>query len=145
MYHFNEYGCKIGKTALQKKLEIQQEQQRKLLQARKKEEKIYHEKKRKYDEVMALNIEDDAKLTGVQLRALLNMKRRKTDKSLSALKKKEMLLLWKEWKGRPLETPQYDNELVHSVNEMTFDYGNTTITEIDTVECPNEEEKVESV
>ena len=42
-YYFNEYGCKIGKTALQKKLEIQQDQQRKLLQARKKEEQNYYE------------------------------------------------------------------------------------------------------
>ena len=72
------------------------------------------------------------------------MKKRKTDKSISDLKKKEMLLLWKEWKGRPLETPQYYNELVHSVNEMTFDYGNSTITEIDTVECLNEEENIQS-
>ena len=73
------------------------------------------------------------------------MKKRKTDKSISALKKKEMLLLWKEWKGRPLETPQYDNELVHSVNEITFDYINTTITEDDTLVCLNEEGKASSV
>ena len=125
----------------------QQDQQRNLLQARKKEEQNYYEKKRKYDEVISLIIEDDGKLTGVQLRALLNMKKRKTEKSISVLKKKEMLLLWKEWKGRPLETPpQYDNELlVHSVNEMTFDHGNSTITKNDSLESLNEEEKVESV
>ena len=91
---------------------------------------------------MVLNIKDDEKLSGVQLQALLNMKKRKTDKSISSLKKKHMLLLWKEWKGRQLETPQYDNELVYSVNEMTFDYG--TITENDTIVRRNEEEKVES-
>ncbi len=78
---------------------------------------------------MALNMEDDEKLTGMQLRILLNMKKRKTNKSISALKKKDMMLPWQEWKGRKLETPQYDNELVYSVNKMTFDYG--TITEND--------------
>ena len=30
-----------------------------------------------------------------------------------------MLLLWKEWKARPLEAPEYTNELVESVNEAT--------------------------
>ena len=44
MYHFNEFGCKIGKTALGKKLEIKQEEQRNLLEVRKK--KLPQEKKK---------------------------------------------------------------------------------------------------
>ena len=119
MYFFNEFGCKIGKNALQKKRKLFQIQQQKVLAARKKEEQAYVEKKRKYDEVMNLNIDDDNKLTGVQLRVLLNMKKRKTDKPISSLKKQGMLLLWKEWKARPLEAPEYANELVESVNEAT--------------------------
>ena len=43
----------------------------KILEARKKEEKAYNEKKRKYDEVMNLNIVDDEKLTRAQLQALI--------------------------------------------------------------------------
>ena len=130
MYFFNEFGCKIGKTALQKKQELFQIQQQKVLAARKKEEQVYIEKKRKYDEVMNLNIDDDNKLTGVQLRALLNMKKRKTDKPISSLKKQDMLLLWKEWKARPLEAPEYTNELVQSVNEASQP---TTITDQETL------------
>ena len=140
MYHFNEFGCKIGKTALDKKRELQEIQQRKLLKARKKEEKSYYEKRRKYDEVMKLNIANDEKLTGAHLRTLLNMKKRKTDTSISALKKKDMLLLWREWKGRPLESPQFENEFVHSVNGISND--STTITENETIESRHEEEKI---
>ena len=79
MYFFNEFGCKIGKTALQKKRELFDIQQQKVLAARKKEEQVYAEKKRKYDEVMSLCIHNDNKLNGAQLQALLNMKKRKTD------------------------------------------------------------------
>ena len=45
MYYFNEFGCKIGKTALDKKRELQEIQQRKLLKARKKEERSYYDKR----------------------------------------------------------------------------------------------------
>ena len=117
MYHFNEYGCKIGKTALQKKKELQQIQHEKVVAARKKEEAAYMERKRKYDEVVNLQIVDDRKLTAAQLRSLLNMKKRKNDRPISSMKKVELLYLWTEWKHRPNEPPQYENELVESVNE----------------------------
>ena len=119
MFHFNEYGCKIGKTALQKKRELQQIQNEKILAARKKEEAAYLQKKRKYDEVVSLNI-NDVDLTIAQLRALLNMKKRKTDKSFSSFKKIDLLCLWAEWKHRPNEAPQYNNELVESVHEASI-------------------------
>ena len=119
MYLFNEFGCKIGKIALQKKRELFDIQQQKVLATRKKEEQVYAEKKCKYDEVMSLSIDNDNKLTGDQLRALLNMKKRKTDSLISSLRKKDMLLLKKEWKARPLEDPEYTHELAESVNEAT--------------------------
>ena len=144
MYHFNEFGYKIGKTALDKKREVQEIQQKKMLEARKKEEKSYYEKKRKYDEVMNLNITDENKLTGSQLQALLNMKKRKTDKTISALKKKDMLLLWREWKSRPLESPQFENEIVHSINGISSDDVTTTENN-ETIESPHQEERIESV
>ena len=84
------------------------------------------EKKRKYDAVMSLQITDDTKLTGVQLRSLLNMKRRKTDKPISSMKKVDMLALWKDWKTRPVEAPQYDHDLVESVHEVSNDGNDTT-------------------
>ena len=96
MYFFNEFGCKVGKTALQKKRELFDIQQQKVLAARKKEEQLYPEKKHKYDEVMSLSIDNDNKLTGAQLQALLNMKKWKTDSPISSLRKKDMLLSWKE-------------------------------------------------
>ena len=45
---------------------------------------------------MTLNVSDDEKLTTGQLRSLLNMKKRKTDKSFSGLKKKDFIVLWRE-------------------------------------------------
>ena len=48
------------------------------------------QEKRKYDEVMALNIKDDGKLTGVQSQVLLNMKKRKPDKLISAFLKRRI-------------------------------------------------------
>jgi len=92
---------------------------------------------------MKLNIVNDDKLTGAHLRTLLNMKKRKTDTSISALKKKDMLLLWREWKGRPLESPQFENEFVHSVNGISND--DIPTNENETIESPNEEEMIESV
>ena len=113
----------------------------KVLEARKKEEKVYNEKKRKYDEVINLNLSDD-KLTIGHLRSLLNMKKRKTDKSISGLKKKEMLVLWQEWKARPLEPLLFDNDIVFSVNEVSHD---TTITENDAIETIEAVETMASV
>ena len=102
---------KLVKLYWKRKREIEEVQKMKILEARKKEEKAYNEKKRKYDEVMNLNVTDDEKLTAGQLRSLLNMEKRKTDKSISGLKKKEMLVLWKEWKARPLEPLLFDNDI----------------------------------
>ena len=114
MYHFNEFGCKIGKTALQKKQELWQAQQEKLLKARKKEEAKHVALKRKYDDIMDLKLDDD-KLSGNQLKVLLNFKKRKTDKGFSSLKKKELLQLWKEWKPRCDEPHEFENAMVYSV------------------------------
>ena len=113
----------------------------KILEARKKEEKVYNEKKRKYDEVISLNLSDE-KLTIGHLRSLLNMKKRKTDKSISGLKKKEMLVLWKEWKARPLEPLLFDHDIVYSVNEVSHD---TTITDNDAIETIEAVETMASV
>ena len=44
MFHFNEYGCKVGKIALDKKKDLFQVQQQKILDARKKEEEAYNER-----------------------------------------------------------------------------------------------------
>ena len=68
---------------------MQQAQKLKILEAMKKEETAYNEKKRRNDEVMTLNVFDDEKLTTGKLRSLLNMKKRKTGKSISGLKKKD--------------------------------------------------------
>ena len=92
IFHFQEYEYKIGNTALDKKREIQQIQKMKVLEARKQEGKVYNEKKRKYNEVMNLNVSEE-KLTIGQLHHLLNMEKRKTDKSISGLKQKKMLVL----------------------------------------------------
>ena len=70
MYHFNSYGCKIGKTALDIKKELQDIQKKKQLEARNKEEKDYFEKKEKYEAIMTLNLPDE-KLNAAHLKALL--------------------------------------------------------------------------
>ena len=49
--------------------------------------------KRKYDDIMNLKLDDD-KLSGNPWKVLLNSKKQKPDKSLSSLKKKELLQLW---------------------------------------------------
>ena len=54
---------------------------------------IHGEKKRKHNETMNVNDEnDDDKLTGVPLRASLNMKKMKIDKPFFSFKKQGMLL-----------------------------------------------------
>ena len=146
MYHFNMYGCKIGKTALEKKRELQLIQHEKTLAARRKEEAAYLEKKRKYDAVMNLQITNDTKLTAVQLRLLLNMKKRKSDQPISSMKKSDMLALWKEWKTRPLEAPQYHNDdLVQSVHEVSHDDVDTTTMEEATTNKDGKENEVVSI
>lgn len=42
----------------------------------------------------------DENLSGIQLKALLGWKKRKSDKPISTLKKPQLLSLWKEWKIR---------------------------------------------
>ncbi len=118
MYHFNKFGCKIGKTALQKKQELWQAQQEKLLKARKKEEAKYVALKRKCDNIMDLKLDDD-KLSGNHLKALLNLKKWKIDKGFSSLKKKELLQLWKKWKPRCDEPHEFENTIVYSVAGAT--------------------------
>ena len=66
MYHFNTFGCRVGKSALEIKKELQDIQKKKLIDARMKEERAYNDRKAKYEEVMMLNIEDD-KLSAAQL------------------------------------------------------------------------------
>ena len=50
------------------------------------------EKKRAYDNIVCFNIEDN-KLNKEQLTALLNFKKRKTDKRISQLKESDQLKL----------------------------------------------------
>ena len=72
-------------------------------------------------------------------------KRHKTPTNSSAisnLKKKDMLLLWKEWKSRPLDPPEYENDLVISVNEVSHD---TTIDMNDSIETVEAVETMASV
>ena len=138
MYHFNELGCKIGKDALEKKKEIFDIQQAKLLEARKKEEYDFRQKQAKYDEVMALKLPDE-KLTGAQLKILLSMKKRKTDQPIHALKKAELQQLWKEWQWRPNEAPTFQNEIVNSITEATVD---DTISEETNTEFVNDNKAV---
>ena len=91
---------------------------------------------------MTLNVSDDEKLTTGQLRSLLNMKKRKTDKSISGLKKKDLIVLWRQWKARPLESLVFENDLVESVNEVSRD---TPIIEIDPIERPEGNETMVSI
>ena len=55
---------------------------------------------------------DDDKLSGKQLKVLLNFKKWKTDKGFSSLNKKEALQLWKEWKPRFDKPHEYDNATI---------------------------------
>ena len=50
-----------------------------------------------------------------------NMKKGKTDKSISVLKKKDLIVLWREWNARPLGPLVFDNDHVKSVNEVSHD------------------------
>ena len=122
MLHFNELGCKIGMDALQKKREIVKIAEAKNEELRKREEAIYNEKKRRYDDVMSKNIEDD-KLTITQLKSLLAFKKRKTDSPFHSFNKKKLLHLWKEWKHRAIEDqyPKPKSNVVESVTAATID------------------------
>ena len=93
---------------------------------------------------MNLQITNDTKLTGVQLRSLLNMKRRKTDKPIFSMKKVDMLALQKDWKTRPVEAPQYDHDLVESVHEVSCG-GNDTSTDEITNSKDGEENELVSI
>ena len=111
MMHFNEIGCKIGKTALQKKKHVAHLQSQKKLDQLKKEQEEYYNRKRAYNEVSALGVEDE-KLNNEQLTILLNHKKRRTDKGISGLKKKQKLHLWKEWKTRWVQPPEQHSSMV---------------------------------
>ena len=124
MYHFNSYGCKIGKDALQIKKELHENEKRKQLEARRKEEREYFQKKEKYEEIIKRDIPDD-KLSAAQLKVLLNWKKRKNDDPISKLKKDAMLTLWQEWKARWDQPPTFTNDMVLSVTERTEDTTTT--------------------
>ena len=53
------------------------------------------------------------------------------------------MLLWREWKGLSLKSPQFENEYVHSVNGISN--VNSSITENETIESPHQEKNIESV
>ena len=76
---------------------------------------------------MDLKLDDD-KLSGNQLKVLLNFKKQKTDKGFSSLKKKELLQLWKEWKPRCDQPHEYENTMVYSVAGVTV--GSTVDAEV---------------
>ena len=137
MYHFNELGCVIGMGALGKKLEIQKIQEEKLHRKKMEEELKFTAKKLKYDEVMALKL-PNKKLTGTQLKCLLAVLKRKTDKPFSGLKKTQLLQLWREWKVRLVPTHSDQNFIISSVHEVTLQNttGSTTLeteTELNTI------------
>ena len=57
------------------------------------------------------------------------MKKRKNDRPISSMKKVELLYLWTEWKHRPNEPPQYENDLIESVNEAPVTHSTNTDNE----------------
>ena len=122
MVHFNEIGCKIGKSALEKKIHIAHLQSKKKFDSMEKELAEFNDRKMAYEAVLKLNIEDE-KLSNEQLLILLNHKKRKSDKGLSQLKKKQKLHLWKEWKTRWVVEPEKPSHV-----EMIGESGATAIT-----------------
>ena len=60
-------------------------------------------KKKNYNVIKAKNIPDE-KLSIIQLRSLLNYKKRKNDVKFSHMKKDQLKSMWLEWKHR-LGTP----------------------------------------
>ena len=86
MYHFNNFGCAVGKDALQKKREIDQLHNAKMNEIHEKQRQDFEEKKRKYDEIIAMNI-DDEKLNVTQLKILLTIKNAKRIKRSVPLRK----------------------------------------------------------
>ena len=79
---------------------------------------------------------DDEKLNVTQLKIFLTMKKRKTDKAFSSLKKNELLNLWKEWKGRVIEEPTFSNAVTNSATNVpmpnTEDNNDTSVPMINT-------------
>ncbi len=57
------------------------------------------------------------------------MKKWKNDRSISFLKKMDLLYLWTEWKHCPNEPPQYENDLIKSVNEAPVSHSTNTDNE----------------
>ena len=96
MYHFNEFGCSVGTDALKKKQLIQRINEKKQQDQLKKDQNEFEIKRFKYDQVVEQNIPDE-NLNGVQLKTLLALLKRKSDKiSISKLNKVKLLELWME-------------------------------------------------
>ena len=123
MYNFKNIGCRIGKDSLELKIMLTKDKQEKEEDAKKvrdkkeadkkrktefaiynkinKEKKKFESKKRKYEEVVNLNLPHN-KMSKSQLTSLINFKMRKSDKiHLAKLKKADLLPLWDQLKDRP--------------------------------------------
>ena len=131
MYNFKNIGCRIGKDSLQLKQQMtkdkmERERKKKMEKEKKvaekkmkndintfkrieKEKNKFELRKRKYDEIMSLNLPLD-KLSNRQLNDLINFKKLKEDTFLnSKMKKVELIPLWNQLKDRPI--PTFENEI----------------------------------
>ena len=147
MYNFKNIGCRIGKDSLELKQLIskekeEREQKKKLEKERKeaerkrriemssfnrskKEKNKFDTRKRKYDEIISLNIPDD-KLSNKQLTDLINFKKSKDDSFNTArMKKAQLKTLWIQLKDRPNPTFQSTNDM----NGIDMPTANTTLPE----------------
>lgn len=147
MYNFKNIGCRIGKDSLELKQLIskekeEREQKKKLEKERKeaerkrriemsslnrskKEKDKFDTRKRKYDEIISLNIPDD-KLSNKQLTDLINFKKSKDDTFNTArMKKAQLKPLWDQLKDRPNPTFQSTNDM----NDTNMPTANTTLPE----------------
>ena len=147
MYNFKNIGCRIGKDSLELKQLIskekeEREQKKKLEKERKeaerkrriemssfnrskKEKNKFDTRKRKYDEIISLNIPDD-KLSNKQLTDLINFKKSKDDSFNTArMKKAQLKTLWIQLKDRPNPMFQSTNDM----NGIDMPTANTTLPE----------------
>ena len=132
MYNFKHIGCRIGKDSLQLKQLLskekeEREQKKRLDKERKeadkkrkssintfnrlrKEKEKFENRKRKYEDIISLNIPDD-KLSNKHLTDLINFKKSKDDTFIiSKMKKAELKPLWTQLKDRPNPTFQSNVE-----------------------------------
>jgi len=147
MYNFKNIGCRIGKDSLELKRLIskekkEREQKKRLDKERKeadrkrrndttalnwlkKEKEKFETRKRKYKEIISLNIPDD-KLSNRHLTDLINFKKSKDDTFNTAkMKKAEMKPLWNQLKDRPNPTFQMTNDM----NDTDIHTASTTLPE----------------